>query len=340
VIKIKKPGKPHISVIVPVRNESRYIAPCLKSLLANDYPVEEVEILVIDGLSDDGTRKLAESFQDQGPLLRVIDNPDRIVPAALNRGLREAHGEIIIRVDGHAEVAPDFIRKNVETLQAVPEAGCVGGRIESRGTSLMGQVIPLAQGSLFGGGGGIWFRSRKAGFVDTVPYGAYRSVVFEKVGFFDETLVRDQDEEFNYRLREAGYKIYLNPEIRSIYHARESLLKFAKQYFQYGFWKVKVFRKRTKMMQARQFVPPFFVAALFFLAAASTMWDSARLALGCLVVTYLLFSLLASLAIGKRKGWRFVLTLPLAFGVMHLGYGLGFWSGVFYFTLIRVTRDS
>ena len=332
---LEKEGVLRVSVIIPVRNEARCLTRCLRSILANNFPKDGLEILVVDGMSNDGTREIAGSFKGEQTKIQIIDNPERIVPTALNRGLRQAQGDIIIRIDGHGEIAPDFIRKSVETLQKVREAGCVGGLIEPKGESLMGQVIALAQGSLFGGGGGTWYRSRKAGFVDTVSNAAYRRSVFEKIGFFDETLVRDQDDEFNYRLRQAGYKIYYNPEIQWIYYTRRSLSQLAKQYFQYGFWKVRVLAKRPLMMRPRQFIPPLFVATILILAAGSTVFRPAQFAMKFLFGMYLTSSLIAAWVLGKRMGWKFVLALPLAFGAMHLGYGLGFWAGAIYFGLMR-----
>ncbi len=332
---IENKGTPRISIIIPVRNEERFLAECLESILANDVPKESYEILVADGLSEDGTREVAESFRKIHPALKVIENPERIASTALNRGLREACGDIVIRIDGHGQVAPDFIRKSVETLERVPEAGCAGGNIEPRGKSFMGNVIALAQASFFGGGGGSWYRGRKAGAVDTVFNAAYRRSVFERVGFFDETLVRDQDDEFNYRLRQAGYKIYFNPEIRGHYYSRESLGKLAKQYLQYGFWKVKVLKKHRQMMQVRQFVPPLFISAFVFFAVGGLVFEPARVAFWFLMGAYLICSFLTSLSLGFRKGWLHAYPLPLAFAAMHFGYGIGFWAGVLYFGLIH-----
>jgi len=326
-------GSVRASIIVPVRNEARYLRACLESILANDVPHGGFEVLVVDGRSDDGTRQIAESFARAHPHLRVVDNPQRIAAAALNRGLLEARGEVIIRIDGHGEVASDFIRKCVETLDRFPEAGCVGGLIRARGETFVGQVIALAQGSFFGGGDGTWYGSRKAGFVDTVSNGAYRRSLFRHIGLFDVSLVRDQDDEFNYRLRRAGYKIYLNPEITSVYYARGSLAQLAKQYFQYGFWKVIVFKRWTAMLQPRQFVPPVFVATLFLLAGLSRYSRTVQLGLGFLLGAYLISSLLAAGFLGGRRGWPYFFVLPVAFGAMHFGYGLGFWAGLVYFAV-------
>ena len=324
-------GKPSVSVILPVRNESRHLARCLESIIASDYPPGDFEILVVDGMSEDETRTIAESFRTAHPKLRVIDNPRRIVSTALNLGIREAEGKTIIRVDGHGKIAPNFIRTCVETLENVPEAGCVGGHMEAEGETLIGRSIAEAQSSFFGGGGGAWYRARKAGYVDTVPNGAYRRSVFDVVGLFDETLVRDQDDEFNYRLREAGYKIYFNPGIRNVYYARSSLVKLASQYFQYGFWKVRVFKQRARVIQPRQLAPPLFAAAIALLLAASWVSPAAGLALQFVCGLYVTLSLAASVVLGMRKGWKMIFVLPLAFGAMHLGYGFGFWAGALYF---------
>lgn len=313
-----------VSVVIPMRNEEAYIADCLQSIVEQDYPKGSMEVLVVDGLSDDRSREIVETFRRAYPFIRLLDNPQRIVPTAMNIGIREARGEVIIRVDGHCRLAPDYISQCVRYL-AETGVACVGGPIESIGQTPMAQAISLAMSSPFGVGDA-YFRcgTQKERYVDTLAFGAYKREVFDQIGLFDEALVRNQDYDLNYRLRQAGGKILLTPAIKSFYYTRSSLKKLWSQYFQYGFWKVQMLRKHPRSIRIRQLAPPLFVLALVLSGALSAVSSLAAWVFALVTASYLGLSLAFSLSIAARRGWRYLPVLPLIFACLHLGWGLGF----------------
>lgn len=324
---------PFVSVIMPVRNEADFIARSLGAVLAQDYPPERTEIIIADGMSTDGTRAEIERLIAQHPdrAITLIDNPRHIVPTGMNLAQRLAKGAIIVRVDGHCEIAPDYISQCVAHLQR-GEADGVGGPIETIGQTPYSQAIALAMSSKFGVGGSA-FRTVKdrALYADTVAFPAYRRDVIERVGAYDETLVRNQDDEYNYRLRKLGFRLLLTPKIRSRYYSRATLRKVWRQYYQYGFYKVRVLQKHPRQMSLRQFVPPLFVAVLVLGGILALFEPFVRTLWLLVIAAYLVASLGVSAVLAARHGWQHLLRLPLIFAALHLGYGLGFWHGVLHF---------
>ncbi len=319
---------PFVSVVMPVRNEGEFIERSLGAVLAQDYPPERFEVLVVDGMSDDGTRDLVERFREttRRPPIRLLDNPGKTAPRALNVGLAAARGEVIVRVDGHCEIAEDYLTRSVEALEA-HDAGCVGGPIETIGEGAVSRAIAIAMSSRFGVGGSP-FRvgASQAREVDSVAFPAWPRAVMEAAGPFDEELVRNQDDEYSYRLRKLGHRIMLVPEIRCRYYSRGSLGSLWRQYFQYGFWKVRVLQKHPRQMRLRQFVPPVFVA--FLLIAGLLAWTSAGAAmLAAGAGLYLAAAAVATAASAGRAG-RYAILLPGVFACLHLSYGAGFLAGL------------
>ncbi|HOT96885.1 MAG TPA: glycosyltransferase family 2 protein [bacterium] len=325
---------PFISIIMPIRNEEAYIANALASIQAQDYPADRYEVLVIDGMSDDRTRMIVKSQMESMPNLRLFDNPDQIVPHALNIGIAQSRGEIIIRVDGHVALEKNYLSLCIAYLERVREADCVGGIIISMNSSFIGEAIALAMSSTFGVGNA-YFRTRQEGdqedFVDSVAFGAYRRQLFTRIGLFDEELVRCQDDEFNYRLRKSGGRIFLTPLIRSYYFSRTSLRALWRQYFQYGLWKVRVLQKHPTMMMPRQFVPLAFVTGLFGSFVLAPFWRPAVFLAMAILVAYLAMSLYFSIRICVKKGFRYLRVLPIIFFILHASYGLGFLLGLIRF---------
>ncbi len=297
-------------------------------MIDQDYSIDKMEILVIDGVSTDTTREIIDQMAPS--YLTVLTNPEKTVPHALNMGLERAKGEIIVRVDGHAALEPAYLSRCVEYLQKTG-ADCVGGVILSKNSTLTGRAIALAMSSPFGVGNARFRTSGKAGYVDTLAFGAYKKSVFGKLGVFDEELTRCQDDEFNYRLRKAGGSIYFTPKIRSHYTPRSSLLKLWKQYFQYGLYKVRVLQKHTRMMQLRQFVPPLFVLVLLGSLMASLLNPLFWKMSGLIILSYACTNLFFTIKIAWRKGPVYGLYLPLIFLILHTSYGLGFLIGMFKF---------
>lgn len=324
---------PLVSVIMPIRNEQEFIARSLGAVLKQDYPQGKSEVLVVDGMSTDNTRGILEEICKQHSEVKVIDNPRQTAPYALNIGLSHAQGEIIVRVDGHCEIAPDYIRNCVRYLED-KEVGGVGGPLETIGVTKMAQTIALAMSSKFGVGGSP-FRTmpEKTAFVDTVAFPAYRRSTLDKAGPFDEELVRNQDDEFNYRLRKMGYKILLAKDVKAKYYSRGSLRLLWKQYFQYGFWKVRVMQKHPWQMRPRQFVPPLFVTALLVTAVLAPFLQIGRWLFLLIIAAYLAANFLASCVTAFRSRWQYLPKLPLVYAIIHLSYGLGALVGLLRHTI-------
>ena len=322
---------PLVSVLMPVRNEEDFIAKSLQAVLNQDYPAGKMEILIADGRSQDKTRDIIEGLMKRHSFIKLIDNPRGIVSSGLNACLLVSRGEIIVRVDGHCEIAPDYVRCCVELLEK-EEAGAVGGPIETVGETLTAQAIALAMSSFFGVGGSA-FRTLKneKKYVDTAAFFAVRRETLEKAGPFDEELVRNQDDEYNYRLRKLGFRILLDPAIRSRYYSRAGLVSLAKQYFQYGFWKVRVMQKHPCQMQWRQFIPPAFVFSLLAAFAFSLFEEMGKMIWIGITASYLSVNLLASLAVSFQNGWQYLFLLPLVFAALHFSYGFGFLTGLIKF---------
>jgi len=315
--------KPFVSVIIPVRNEIKYISQCLNALLNQDYPSNHMEVLLVDGMSDDGTRDVLVKYGSKFDNSRVLDNPARFVPSAMNIGISNAKGDIIVRVDSRCIVSQDYISQCVNYLRKTG-ADNVGGLQRPIGDCYVKKLIQLATTSRFGIGNSKFRYSQKEQFVETVYLGAYRREVFHKIGLYNESLIRNQDYELNHRLIMAGGKIYFTPKIRSSYHGRPSLRKLWWQYFQYGFWKVRVIWKHPKSIKIRQIVPPLFVLILsstIVLSLSTTNW----LFLSGLAFIYGGPALIASFYASRRLGWRYMLLLPVVFAILHLSWGLGFW---------------
>lgn len=319
---------PFVSVIVPMRNEERHIEGCLRSLLAQDYPPHRFEVLVVDGGSTDHSRALAETFVGHSsPEVRLLDNPARTTACGLNIGLRAARGELIARVDAHASVSPDFLSQSVAALEA-SGADVVGGPISTVGDGLTGGAIALAISSPFGVGDAVFRYSQQEQWTDTVAFGTYRRGVFERLGLFAEDIDRGEDCEFHYRLGEAGGRILLTPAIGSTYYSRSSLPEVFRQYFSYGQGKVGVLRRHPGQARLRQLVPAAFVSTLLASAAVAPRGGACALPLLAVSGAYVAASLAASTMVAARQGWRYLPLLPLAFACLHVGYGLGFLTGL------------
>lgn len=323
---------PFVTVIMPVRNEARFIASSIQAVLAQDYPRDRIEILVIDGMSTDGTREVINSLAENHSNLRIINNPGLIVPTGMNIALQQSKGEIIVRIDGHCEPAPDYVSRAVDHLLTENIDG-VGGPIETIGETTVAKAIALAMSSSFGVGGSA-FRTVKdrSMLTDTVAFPAYTREIVERVGPYDEELVRNQDDEYNYRLRKLGGKLLLAEDIKSLYYSRSSLASTWRQYFRYGYWKVRVMQKHPAQMRPRQFIPPLFVLSLLLtFIAAPFLWLGFWMWIG-LVGTYLTANVLCSIVLSARnRFWLGPLLLPAVFVVLHVGYGSGFLYGLIVF---------
>lgn len=320
---------PLVSIILPIRNEEERIELTLRAILTQDYLHDRIELIIVDGMSTDNTREIIKFFSEN-LYIHLLDNPGQIVPTGMNIGLRHATGDVIIRIDGHTVIATDYVRQCVDTIQRT-NADNVGGCMTAKGNTLLGEVVAIATSNKFGIGNSKFHYSRIEEEVDSVYMGAWKKTVFEKIGLFDEELIRDQDDEFNYRLKEAGGTIVLNPLIRSEYLVRGTPKSLLKQYFQYGYYKVRVLQKHPKQMSLRQFIPPAFVfmvmVSIIFSIVASWGWILFSLVVG----SYLIANLTASyISVVKNKPQSASL-LPLAYAIIHIGYGAGFLCGLVKF---------
>ena len=315
--------RPLVSVVVPVRNEAISIEACLERLVAQDYPNECIEILVVDGCSEDATRTIVERFRARHPgvALRLLENHQRTVSPAMNVGIRAARGEVIVRMDGHAVPASDYLRACVRAL-ARSGAANVGGVVVAKGATPLGEAVALATQHPIGAGDARYRIGGRAGYVDTVPYGAFRREVFELVGLFDESLVRNQDYEINARIRAAGGRIYFDPAIWFTYTPRGDVVALSSQYFQYGWWKVETVRRHPRSLRSRQLVPPTLLVFLLSTALAAPFWAPAPSLLVLALVLYLSIVGVVSYRIARPPASP--LQVLVALVALHLSWSLGF----------------
>jgi succinoglycan biosynthesis protein ExoA len=328
-----------VSVVVPCRNEVKTIDSFLSSFFQQDLAGIDWELVIADGLSDDGTRDKLLTLSERNPRIRIIDNTSRIAPAGLNAAIRAARYAVILRMDVHTQYKSDYIRRSVELL-ARTSAASVGGACIARGSGYVGRAIAAAFHSGFAVGGARWHRPGYEGPADTIHLGCWRREVLEHVGLFDETLVRNQDDELNLRLRRAGGVLWQSPDIVAWYSPRSSFSALFRQYFQYGFWRIAVLRKHRVPGAWRHLAPASFLL-LNLMAMASTMvgvvlgysvlsWlTSTTLALD---LVYVLASFVAAFVVAKKNGWALFPVLPIVFGTYHISYGVGFLLGMFYFS--------
>ena len=316
---------PFVSLIVPCYNEEKTIRLLLDAFLAQTYPLAEMEVVLADGLSQDGTRAEIAAFQGEHPelALTVIDNAARNIPAALNAAIRASHGEIIIRMDAHSAPAPDYVQRCVDALNAGLGEN-VGGVWDIRAGAVgwVAASIAAAAAHPLGVGDALYRHASQAQSVDTVPFGAFRRDLIERIGFFDETLLANEDYEFNTRIRQSGGKVWLDPAIKSIYFARPTFGRLAKQYFNYGFWKWKMLQRYPKTLRLRQFLPPVFVLSLIFLVVLGIFFPLSFFLLLLELIFYFAVLFVAGLKIGKPA-------LPIAIATMHFSWGSGLlWSAL------------
>ncbi|MCO6509282.1 MAG: glycosyltransferase family 2 protein [Aridibacter famidurans] len=322
---------PYVSVVMPVYNEVDFIERAVRSVLAQSYPKDRLELIVADGMSTDGTRQIVLDLAGETEVpVSVVDNPKRIAPSALNRALQEAKGTIVVRIDGHCEVDQDYILNCVRLLREKKADG-VGGPIETVGEGSVANAIALAMSSSFGVGGSA-FRTvnDREKYTDTVAFPAYTREIIERVGPFNEELVRNQDDEYNFRIRKTGRRILLSPDIRSRYYSRSSFRSLWRQYFQYGYWKVRVLQLHPRQMSIRQFVPLAFLITLIVLSVASMFSMAAAWMLAIVGFAYLLGNLFASLSTAGRR-LRLVPLVSLSFAILHFSYGFGWMFGIVAF---------
>lgn len=320
-----------VSVVVPCYNERNTIQALLIGLINQTYPLSKIEIIISDGFSTDGTRDVIQRFCEEHLelSLRIVDNPDRHIASGINRGIEAAIGEFIVRLDAHSVPDPNYIAYCVEALsQGI--ADNVGGvwEIIPGGEGVIAHSIAAAASNPLAVGDARYRYAKEPAYVDTVPFGSFRKSLVQKIGLFDETLLTNEDYEFNTRIRSTGGKIWMDPKIRSKYYARSSIIALAKQYWRYGYWKARMVRKFPGSLRWRQAIPPLFVSCLLACWVSGIFFSFPRL-IAILFSSIYILSLIAvgfSVAI-KNRIISYIFGIPLAIATMHFSWGSAFlWS--------------
>lgn len=331
---------PSVSIIVPCFNEERTIGMLLKAIYDQTYPVEELEVVIADGFSNDGTREVIDNFNNEHPSLSItlVDNPKRIIPAALNVALEHAHGDYIIRLDAHSIPKPDYVALCIEVMDKTGAAN-VGGawEIKPSSNSWVARSIAAAASHQLGAGDARYRYMGDAGEVDTVPFGAFQRSWIDKVGEFNQSLLSNEDYEYNYRLRRAGGKIWFDPKIRSVYFARSNLRKLMLQYLRYGYWKAMMLAHNPDSLRWRQALPAGFVFLLLALSILALVLPSTRVILASYVGVYLSitfgFGLVGAM---QKRDPGLGIGFPIALWTMHLAWGSAFIGGIIAWSLRRL----
>lgn len=322
---------PSVSVVIPCRNEEKTIHLVLDAIRAQSYPIELLQVVIADGLSEDRTRQEIAAFTNAHPDLDllVVDNPKRIIPAGLNLAIKASKGDIIVRMDAHSIPNPDYIARCVDALEK-GIAQNIGGvwDIQAGTDSWIARSIAEAAGNPLAVGDAHYRFTDKADYVDTVPYGAYKRELFEQVGFFDETLLANEDYELNTRVIQSGGKIWLDPQIRCVYYARPNLRALSKQYFGYGYWKFQMLKRYPETLRWRQALPPAFLLGLAGTLLVGIFWKPSLYLFAGVLGLYLLILLINSIHITiKKRDILMLIGIPLAILTMHFSWGAGFIAG-------------
>lgn len=314
-----------VSIIMPIRNEEAYIAQCIDSLLQQDYPQDNMEYIFIDGNSTDQTKSIIKSYMDKYPnLFLVLDNINRTVPYAMNIGIEVARGQYIIRLDAHCEYAKNYISKCVYYLENT-DADNVGGLADTKGKGYIGESLALMLSSTFGVGNSKFRINGKSGYVDTVPFGAFRREIFEKYGNYNIKLTRNQDNEMNYRIRSGGGKIFLASDIHFVYFCRNTISGILEMAFQNGKWNIITYFLCPGVMSNRHFIP--FISVVVFLVLLVGVYITESIfiknILYFILGIYLLLNCIFAIQIGIKNGIKYTIALLLEFPLFHFCYGLG-----------------
>jgi glycosyltransferase involved in cell wall biosynthesis len=328
-----------VSIVIPCRNEKHYIQECIEAIYANRFkPSLEINIFVVDGMSDDGTREVVTDLMSTYSSLHLIDNEKKLTPFAFNLGIHQMPADYIQIIGARHIVSSDYILKSIDILENDKTIWCTGGRLINQFTSSESEIIAKAMDTTFGMGLGNFRILEKSGFTDTVTSPMYPFWVFEKIGFFDEQLVRNQDDDFNYRVTNAGGKIWFERSISLKYYVRASYSGLYRQFYQYGYWKVFVNRKHKAVTTYRQLVPPLFVLfaivspVLFFCGNAIAVLASVGIIFYLLLAFY--FALQRASSIVQFGG------ILKTFPVLHFSYGFGYLIGILHFVLLKKTPSN
>lgn len=315
-----------VSVVMPIYNEEKYIGKCIQSLLNQDYESNKMEWIFVDGCSKDRTKEIISEYIAKYPkLINVIDNPNKTVPYAMNLGIRKARGKYIVRLDAHAEYSSDYISKCIYYLEKTG-ADNVGGVLETKSHGFVGNAVAMMLSSKFGVGNSQFRTNGKSGYVDTVPFGAFRRETFEKYGYYDERLTRNQDNEMNYRIRKNGGKIYLAEDIKLAYYCRDSIKGIADMAVKNGKWNIITMKLCPGAMGLRHFIPFIFLLSIIAFMIVICFLPKIAILFLLELITYLLLDVYFS--IRAAENYKCVPLLIILFPIFHLSYGFGSLLGV------------
>lgn len=319
-----------VSIIIPILNEEKYIDKCIESILKQDYPREDMEAILIDGESQDNTLKIINEYIEKYPFIKVLNNPHKTVQYALNIGINGAVGKYIVRMDAHAEYANDYVSKCIEYLEKT-KANNVGGPMIAKGKDDVQKVVAAAYHSPFALGGGKFHIEGFEGYADTVFLGAFERQYLLDMGLYDERLPRSEDDDLNFRIAESGGKIYITPQIKSIYYPRNSYRLLFNQYYEYGLWKVAVIKKHKSPARISHLIPMLFVLYLVTFGILSFFFRPIFYIFASILALYVLLDAYFSFTNKYINNFTNKIRLMYVHFLLHLSYGLGFWQGIFKF---------
>ncbi len=329
--------KKTVSVVIPCRNEEKYIRKCVESFINQSYPKELLTIIIADGMSTDNTREIINELKEKSSNVILLDNDGISAPKGMNIGIKHTDSDIVIIFGAHAYAHNKFVEENVLALEN-QDIGCAGGIITTINDSIKGAAIAESMSCPFGVGNALFRYAESESFVDTVGFGAYRRTLLDEIGLFDEELVRNQDDELNFRVQKSGSKILLSPKIKSTYFSRGDFKKLWRQYYQYGFWKVRVIQKHKRPASIRHLIPLMFVLFLVFGGIFSVFSKFIKTIYFIILCLYLLMDLLFSIKISIKKNIRYLGYLIVSFPLLHISYGLGFIFGIFNFYILKSSK--
>jgi len=322
-----------VSIICPIYNEEKYISQCIESVLRQDYPQDDMEVLFVDGMSTDRTRNIVWDFSALNHGIKLLDNPQRTVPYAMNIGIKAAKGDVIVRIDGHVEYPSDYISQSVHYLLTLPGAENVGGVCVTLpcNDSSVAYAIATVLSTAFGmGNSSFRIGAKSISKVDTVPFGCFRKSLFERIGFYDKELIRNQDDELNGRIIKNGGIIYLIPTIKTKYFSRDKISKIRKMFYQYGLYKPLVNKKLGSPVTLRQFFPLLFLLGII-IGGVMSFWANW---IKYIYVTVIFLYITIGMAIGLKYAIKhhkplLAILMPYVFANVHLSYGYGYLNGIY-----------
>ncbi len=326
----------NISVVIPCRNEKPFIGECIEAIFKAKLPEGySIFVFIVDGMSDDGTREEIEILKSRYPTLSIIDNEKQLTPFAFNLGIKKRESDFYQIIGARHIISPNYLLNCIEKIQSDPTIWCIGGKIINEYINETGKIIAIAMSTAFGMGLGNFRTLEKSGFTDTVTSPMYPKFVFDKIGYFDEELIRNQDDDFNYRVEQAGGKIFFDADINLKYYVRGNYKGLWKQFFQYGYWKVYVNKKHQAITTIRQLVPPLFVIYLFGLFL-TLLFQRNILLNGIFAIPFIAYLILAfyfSLSAKKQEKGISLFSVYKTYLILHISYGLGYLKGISHFLI-------